>query len=404
MVKFGGAVAYVKQRSNGYWGVRWREAGKDCSTTRADKEEAIKYAETKVRALSVGQGGKMLTVEDAQLVQQLKRLCGNRSAFGLLDQIENAVNRFGGLDVIGRAIRHYEDSGLSSVSKIQVHVAKSEILDQYELKRDIETLSTLRKELNAFCREHEMLVCDLSNAIVEAWVSRKKADGEAVTARTYNNRLDLWRTFLNWCRKKNYWPKGEKHPGELLEREPEPKTIPEIWTVETAKKALQAVQEEKPRLLNQLVIGCWMGMRPEEMRRLSPASWDWERGYVEVSAVVAAKVGQDRFVPIPDNVRQLLGGKMEDPRTKKKTRGRWEPVCVGTEDMMYLSAFLRDKDIIEEWVPDVMRHSYVSYRIGQGHGFGQVAEWCGNSESEIRKVYRRPLRKEDGEAWFQIGM
>jgi hypothetical protein len=69
-----------------------------------------------------------------------------------------------------------------------------------------------------------------------------------------------------------------------------------------------------------------------------------------------------------------------------------------------LSILLREKGLINSWPQDVMRHSYISYRLAQGHGRGQVAEWAGNSESEIRKSYRRPLRKEDGDAWFGVGL
>jgi hypothetical protein len=71
---------------------------------------------------------------------------------------------------------------------------------------------------------------------------------------------------------------------------------------------------------------------------------------------------------------------------------------------VFLSKLLREKGLIKEWPQDVMRHSYISYRLAQGYGRGQVAEWAGNSEGEIRRSYRRPLRKEDGDRWFEVGL
>lgn len=52
----------------------------------------------------------------------------------------------------------------------------------------------------------------------------------------------------------------------------------------------------------------------------------------------------------------------------------------------------------------MLRHSYISHQIVLGKGLGEVAEWAGNSELEILKKYWRPLKKEEGEAWFNIGL
>lgn len=403
-VKYSGARALVKRRGNGLWTVRWREAGKGRSTTKTLKQTALDFAAKKVRELAAGQGGRVLTIEDAMLVKRMKAVAGERSPFVLLEELEDAMSRLGGWEVMSRALRHYEISGLAKVERVTMNVAKMRFLDAYE-KRDKETTASLRKELDLFCKTFgAMAVCDLTNDMLAAWVARAKLDGEDIEARTHNNRLNVWRTFLNRCRQWNLWPQGEKHPGELIERRREADRIPEIFTLDQVRALLAAVRAEAPALLNYLVIGCWLGLRPTEIMRVTPDAWDWERGYVELLPEVAAKVMQHRFVPIPDNARALLGGVMADPRQKTKTRGRWQAVCCGTDDAMHLSALARRKGIVEEWTPDVMRHSYISYRIAQGHGQGQVAEWAGNSESEIRKRYRRPLRKEDGAAWFAVGL
>jgi integrase len=401
-VKFGGARALVRARSDGLWAVRWREAGKGRSTTKVRKEKALEFAKQKVRELSSGQGGRLLTVEDARMVERLRALAGQRSPHAVLDLLEDAA-AMGGVEVIGRALRFWEQSGMASVERVSMSTARARFLDAYE-KRDLETRTTLRKELDLWCKERgEVAVCDITTEMLAAWVARPKAGGGEVEARTHNNRLNVWRTFLNRCRQWNLWPRAEKHPGELVERRREADRVPEIWTVDQAARLLQLVRAEAPQMLNYLAIGCWLGLRPMEIQRLPLAAWDWVRGYVEISPEVAAKVMQHRFVPIPDNVRALLGGQIRDSRQRVRERKAGREMCVGTDDAMHLSLLARRHGIIEEWTPDVMRHSYISYRLAQGHGHGQVAEWAGNSESEIRRRYRRPLRAEDGEGWFGVG-
>lgn len=403
-VTYGGATVTVRRRGNGWYTVRWREAGRDRSTTRVVLADALEAARRKARELASGQGSRMMTVEEAGLVQRLKAVSGSRSPHAVLDMLEELTRQAGGVEVLARALRFWEQSGMSSVQRVTMTQARAQFLDHYE-SRDKQTRTTLKKELDVFCREFgDLAVCDLSTDVLAAWVSRPLVGGCQVAARTHNNRLNVWRTFLNKARAWNWWPRAEKHPGELVERRREADRIPEIFTVQQAERLLHAVRREAPELLNYLVIGCWLGLRPAEIQRLTRDAWDWERGYVEISAEVAAKVMQHRFVPIPDNVRFLLGGQIMDPRTRKHLRGGQRAMCCANDDANQLSLLARKHGIVEVWTPDVMRHSYISYRLAQGHGRGQVAEWAGNSESEIRRSYRRPLRKEDGEAWFSVGL
>ena len=126
--------------------------------------------------------------------------------------------------------------------------------------------------------------------------------------------------------------------------------------------------------------------------------WDWQRGYLDIGPHVALKTMQQRFVPIPDNVRALL-----QERAKNAKWGRLTAkFCTRVHDQRSLIALLRQHGILSIWPQDIMRHSYISYRLAQGHNRGQVAEWAGNSETVIRSRYRRPLMKEDGAAWFAI--
>jgi integrase len=354
------------------------------------KEGAMKLARAKVRDLAGGVGGQVVSAGEVELIRRLKKVAGERSPFALLDLVEDAVKRLGGWEVFGRALRFYEASGMAAVERVTIRTARNKFLDLYEAKAQL-TRAGLRKELDAFCVAFEGLaVCDVSVEILGPWILRPRADGVAVGPRFANNRLDSWRTFFNKCRGWNFWPRGEKHPAELIERQKEASRLPPIWSVEQIQKALGAVAvRQRPYL----VLGCFAGLRPFELTRLRWEQIDWVRGYVHVPPEVAKKTLQERFVPLEANARAML-------EPWREALGK----CCQVHDREEISVVLRGAGIIPSWPQDVMRHSYISYRIARGDGAGVVAEHSGNSERIIRRHYRRPLMREDGVGWFGVAV
>jgi integrase len=404
LVQYGGAVARITQRGNGLWVVRWREARVGRQTTASTRTRARELAKKKVRELAAGSGSRLVTATEASTLDRLRSIIGTRSLSAVVEQLEDSVHRLGGWPHLTRAVEAYIKAGHGRVESKPLQEAVPQFLLSHEKRSASIYLAGLRKELEAGMKAYsEVAVCDLDEALLRGWISRPNEDGAEPGARYYNNRLATWKTFLNWARSQNLVMRSEPHPAELIKPKRLEDKAPEIWTPEQASKALRVVQEHAPQCLPYLVIGCWLGLRPFEMRRLRWDAWDWERGYVDVGARVALKVMRQRFVPIPDNVRALLHGLHEDPRWGVKVR-RKAKACTRVNDQKHLAEVLRKHGVIDEWPQDVMRHSYISYRLAQGNGRGQVAEWAGNSESEIRKSYRRPLRKEDGNAWFAIGL
>jgi hypothetical protein len=55
-----------------------------------------------------------------------------------------------------------------------------------------------------------------------------------------------------------------------------------------------------------------------------------------------------------------------------------------------------------EWPPNVLRHSFISYRIAIVQSADQVALEAGNSPSIIFKHYRELTTPEVAEKWFAI--
>lgn len=403
VISYGGVTARVSRRGNGMFVVRWREAKKGRSTTSTTREGALELAKTKVRELAGKAGSRMVSVIEAEAVEGLKGIIGARSLSAAVDQLKDAVQRTGGWEHLGKAVDGYLKAGHGKILRTPMSEAVPRFLLLHSTSAAL-YLAGLRKELEAFVASYgDLAVCDVGEALLRSWISRPNQDGTAPGARFFNNRLGTWKTFLNRCREWNMLAREGQNAGETIKRQKEEDRVPEIWTVDQARKALKAVLAEEPQSLAYLVLGCWMGLRPFEMYRLTWAAFDWERGYLDVGADVALKTMSQRFVPMPENALNLLRPLSEDPRWgvsfKRKAKR-----CVRKKDQVHLQALLKRKGIIKTWPQDVMRHSYISYRLAQGHGRGQVAEWAGNSESVIRQSYRRPLRKEDGDEWFSIGL
>lgn len=404
MVKYGGALARISRRGDGRFVVRWREARRGRSTTSMTQAGALKLAQAKVRELAGAAGSRMVSVVEAEAVAALQELAGSRSLAAVVDVLRDAVKRCDGLANVARAVDAWLKAGHGRLDRGAVRGAVARFLALHA-RSSREHRAGLRKELEAFVtRFGDVAVCDLEVEMLTAWLARPREDGGEIGARFFNNRLASWKTFLNRCREWGMLARGEPHAAEVIKKRKEADPVPEIFSVAQAAQMVALIREREPQCLNYFVIGCWMGLRPFEMRRITWSMWDWERGYLDIGPKVALKTMQQRFVPIPDNVRALLQPQAGAGAVWGKACKRPAKHCTRTTDQPHLMRLLREVGVLRVWPQDIMRHSYISYRLAQGHGRGQVAEWAGNSEGVIRKRYRRPLRKEDGDAWFGVGL
>ena len=406
-IVYGGVTVQIRERSNGFYKVYWREARKQRSTTKVKltgPKGAREFAKQKARELSGKAGSRTVMQIEAEAIDEFKGLIGSRSLPGAVEQLKDAVGRLGGWEHVGRAFDNYIKAGHGRLDRSPAEIAVPRFLKQFKTgfyKRG------LQKELQAFSAVNgKVSICDIDEDLLKAWIGRENEDGSPPGWRYFNNRLATWKTFLNRCRKWGMLVRDEDHAGELVQRMKKITSMPPIWEVDLVKKMLPLVIAELNESLAYFVTGNWMGLRPFEMHRVLPKKWDWTRDYLNIDAEVAQKVMHERFVPIPANVRALLYDRLSAPVAFWGTHQGRRPArhIVRSDDQVFLSRLFRDKGLINEWPQDVMRHSYISYRLAEGHGLGQVAEWSGNSEREIRKSYRRPLRKEEGASWFEIGL
>ncbi|HRJ11382.1 MAG TPA: hypothetical protein PLP58_22585, partial [Prosthecobacter sp.] len=367
----------------------------------ATRERAREIARKKVRELAAGAGARLVSAVEASALDRLRRMIGARALSAAVEQLEDSVLRLGDWVHLGRAVDAYVRAGHGRVEARPLRAAVADFLAEHAARAPM-YVAGLRKELEAACATlGDVAVCDLSAEMLRAWMGRRLADGSAPGPRFGNNRLGTWKRFLSWSRERGLLAGGEPHVLELVRPARLDDRAPPVWTPEQARAVLEVARAEMPEAVPYVVVGCWLGCRPSEILRLKWADFDWSRGYLNVAADVARKVRRERFVPVPDNARAMLEPLASGPLHRVRGRRGRGHLC-GLHVQRELMVRLRAAGVLEVWQQDVMRHSYISYRLAQGHGRGQVAEWAGNSEGEILRSYRRPLRAEDGAAWFGV--
>jgi integrase len=137
-----------------------------------------------------------------------------------------------------------------------------------------------------------------------------------------------------------------------------------------------------------LAIGAFSGIRMAELNRLDWSAIDLDRRFIEVRAG-QAKTASRRIIPISDNLAAWL--------TPLERRGK----VVKMPDLHnHVTALARALEL--DWPRNVLRHSFISYRIAKVKSADQVALEAGNSAAIIFKHYRELATEDQADEWFGI--
>ena len=401
-VVFGAARVRVSQRANGFFALQWRENGERRRTTKSGSEKALKWAAEKARALDAGTGQRWVSAGDAETLVSLRGIAGDGAGAvnALLGDVAGAQKWLEGRVSLETAARWYAQQGPLRLERVTLRAAAARFLAEYDgAGKSRETRRTFGQEIEGFLLADflraELAVCEVTEGDLLAWVSRKVRGREGPAARTLANRMTTWVTFLNRCRDWRFLPEG-RHAGDALRKPTIPDAGREIFTIDQGRRLLAAVREDDPKLEGYLLVAGWLGLRPSEIQRLRWGAFEWERGYLHVSAGVARKTASERYVPVEGRLLARLrviflaaGGDARGLVARFRSRE-------------FLSVLARRRGVCDRWPNDVLRHSFCSYRIAVTRSLAQVAEEAGNSPDILKSNYRRPLMHEDGLAWWDL--
>lgn len=195
-----------------------------------------------------------------------------------------------------------------------------------------------------------------------------------------------WRNFFGFCKRLGAIL---ENPADAISAVKFDTPAPEIYTPEQVFAFLSATSLVRPRLLPLFVLGFFTGLRTAELHRITWA--DIGQEYIRVTAA-ASKRRSSRLIPAQPAIRAWL------PKTP--TTGRI--YSGGTRTLADDRSAILKAAGIAEWPKNVMRHSYISYRLAQTKSLEQVRMEAGNSTDIILEHYRELVTSASAAAYFAL--
>ncbi len=185
-----------------------------------------------------------------------------------------------------------------------------------------------------------------------------------------------------WCSEN---PIKRVHIPLLKERPIEALQLHEIKALFAAARH----PEHRP-CLPALALMLYAGVRPDEIKRLCWQDIDWEDSMLYMSPR-HTKTGGGRHIPLIPPLLKFL----------KKSRGQGQICPKGwTKRWQYL----RQVAGFEQWVPDILRHSYASYHAKMHQNLPQLQLSMGHRDSQLlltRYINLRGITKKDATQFWK---
>jgi len=160
------------------------------------------------------------------------------------------------------------------------------------------------------------------------------------------------------------------------------KTLPEILTLEEAKKLVNAPSNPKHQLILKILYGC--GLRVSEIVSLMKKDINLDEKIIHIKM---AKGKKDRFVKIPESIRENLGhyivlGK-EDLLFPSQRGGKITTAAI----QAIVKESARKIGIKKEVYPHLLRHSFATHLLEQGTDLRIIQKLLGHSDIRTTQMY-----------------
>ncbi len=242
-------------------------------------------------------------------------------------------------------------------------------------------VSNLKTVLTRFGKVFPGEILGISSSDIDGWLR-----GLNLSVKSRNGMLICVKVLFSFARSQNCLPAEQMTAAEQVNKvKIKNDDDVSVFTPEEMTKLLHAAP---PHLIPILAVGAFSGIRMAELNRLDWSAIDLERGHIELRAD-QAKTASRRLIPITDNLRAWI-----EPLPKQ---GKLVRHAGMHREVTALARALK-----MEWPRNVLRHSFISYRIADVKSADQVALEAGNSPSIIFKHYRELTTEEQAVKWFGI--
>lgn len=241
-------------------------------------------------------------------------------------------------------------------------------------------LSNLRAVLRRFGDSFAGEILGITSADVDRWLR-----GLDVSNSSRNSMLAFVKVLFSFARERNYLPADQPTAAEQVKKLKHGQSATALFTPPEMEKLLHAAPIH---LVPFHALGAFAGIRTVEITRLDRSAIDLKRRIITISAGVA-KTRSRRVVPIHDNLAAWL--KPFPPK------GR---VILSGEIMKEKTALARSLGL--GWPRNVLRHSFITYRLAKIKSADQVALEADNSPAVVFKHYHELAIEEGSDKWFGI--
>ncbi|MCF7675964.1 MAG: tyrosine-type recombinase/integrase [Akkermansiaceae bacterium] len=241
-------------------------------------------------------------------------------------------------------------------------------------------VAQLKTVLTRFAEAFPGEILGITSSDIDTWLR-----GLDVSTSSRNGMLICVKVLFAFARSQNCLPAEQMTAAEQLKKVKLKHDDVAVFTPAEMTKILHAAP---PHLVPILAIGAFSGIRMAELNRLDWSAVDLERGHIELRAG-QAKTASRRIIPITDNLRAWIEPLPRTGKVVRTARLRRE-----------VTALARALNL--EWPRNVLRHSFISYRIAKVKSADQVALEAGNSAAIIFKHYRELATEEQADKWFGI--
>lgn len=351
----------------------------------SDEKAAKQEAETTARRLHEGEL-QILQLKDADRFVYIAALnalkpTGKRLDLAVSEYVE-ASTILKGASLIEAARFFAKQTG--EITKISVSKGADEFIRYVEQKkRSAVYLKDLRYRIALLTKTFGSINIDsLGYTEISLWLNSLKT-----SSRSRDNALRVLITFLKFCQRQRYLPKGGLPTDDIEAFTDNEDGEIQIFTPTELDALLKVASRE---VLPYLVLGAFAGIRTAEIKRLSWSDIDLAAGYIEIKAK-NAKTRQRRLIRIQPNLAAWLA-------TLIKPSG---PVSDLERPEKTVQQIYAEKAKVS-WKRNGLRHSYISYRMAATNDENMVSSEAGNSPAIVFKNYRQLVKPEQATAWFQL--
>lgn len=169
-----------------------------------------------------------------------------------------------------------------------------------------------------------------------------------------------------------------------IERPAQPRRLPVVLSVEEVREVLALIRNEVYRTALRLIYS--LGLRLNEGVHLRRADIDLERRQVRVRN---GKGGKDRYVPLPEAIRLLLGafvGQSGPEQWLFPGRVAGRPIDASNLQRAFRSA-MAESGITKHASVHTLRHSYATHLLESGVDVRTIQELLGHESLSTTMIY-----------------